>query len=165
VPLTPTCLCLLTRTGGDGQRQVLLGHKKTGLGTGKIVGLGGHVEPGESPAEAAAREVKEEAGLHVAPAALLEVAHVTFLFPVCPRWDMVVSIFTSASWSGEATDTTEIAPEWFPVTRLPLDRMWDDAKHWLPRVLAGERVRATFTYAADCETVAEAALGPLTAPA
>ena len=163
MPLTPTCLCLLTRTGGDGQRQVLLGHKKTGLGTGKIVGLGGHVEPGESPAEAAAREVKEEAGLHVAPEALVEVAHVMFLFPVCPRWDMVVSIFTSASWSGEAAATAEITPEWFPVTRLPLDRMWDDAKYWLPRILAGERVRATFTYAADCEPVAEATLGPLTA--
>jgi 8-oxo-dGTP diphosphatase len=161
VPLTATCLCLLTRTGGDGGRQVLLGHKKTGLGTGKIVGLGGHVEPSETPAEAAAREVKEEAGLHVVPAALLEAAHVTFLFPVCPRWDMVASIFTSAGWSGEAAETAEIRPEWFPVTDLPLTRMWDDAKYWLPRVLAGERVRATFTYAADCETVVEATLGPL----
>lgn len=163
VPLTSTCLCLLTRFGGDGGRQVLLGHKKTGLGTGKIVGLGGHVEECESPAEAAAREVKEEAGIHVVPGALLEMAHVTFLFPACPRWDMVVSVFTSAEWSGEAVETTEIDPEWFPVTGLPLDGMWDDARYWLPRILAGERVRATFTYADDCETVGEAVLGPLTA--
>ena len=161
--MTATCLCLLTRTSGGGERQVLLGHKKTGLGTGKIVGLGGHVEPTETPAEAAAREVEEEAGLHVAPAALLEAAHVTFLFPVCHRWDMVASIFTSAGWSGEAAETAEIRPEWFPVADLPLMRMWDDAKYWLPRVLAGERVRATFTYAADCETVAKATLGPLAA--
>jgi 8-oxo-dGTP diphosphatase len=156
--MTSTCLCLLTRDSG---RQVLLGHKKTGLGTGKIVALGGHVEECESPAEAAAREVKEEAGIHVTAAALLEVAHVTFLFPVCPRWDMVVSIFTSADWAGEAAETAEIRPEWFGVTDLPLDRMWDDAKYWLPRVLAGERVRATFSYADDCETVARATLDPL----
>jgi 8-oxo-dGTP diphosphatase len=161
VPLTSTCLCLLTRAGGDGERRILLGHKKTGLGTGKIVGLGGHVEECESPAEAAAREVKEEAGIHVTPAALLEVAHVTFLFPVRPQWDMVVWIFTSAEWSGEAVETPEIRPEWYPVTALPLDGMWDDAKYWLPRVLAGERVRAVFTYADDCETVAEATLAPL----
>ncbi|HLH85049.1 MAG TPA: 8-oxo-dGTP diphosphatase [Trebonia sp.] len=160
VPLTATCLCLLTRAGGDGGRQVLLGHKKTGLGTGKIVGLGGHVEACESPAEAAAREVKEEAGIHIAPAALLQVAHVTFLFPVRPQWDMVVSVFTSAEWSGEAAETPEIRPQWFPVTDLPLDRMWDDARYWLPRVLAGERVRAVFVYAGDCETVAEAILEP-----
>ncbi len=161
MPLTATCLCLLTRIGGDGQRQVLLGHKKTGFGTGKIVGLGGHVEPGESPADAAAREVKEEAGIDVPPAALHEAAYVTFLFPVCPRWDMTVSIFTGADWTGEAAETAEITPEWFPVTGLPLDRMWDDARYWLPRILAGERVRATFTYADDCETVAEATLAPL----
>jgi 8-oxo-dGTP diphosphatase len=163
MPLIPTCLCLLTRTGSGGERQVLLGHKKTGLGTGKIVGLGGHVEQCESPAEAAAREVKEEARIDVTPAALFDVAHVTFLFPVCPRWDMVVSIFTSTDWSGEAAETAEIRPEWFPVADLPLDRMWDDAKYWLPRILAGERVRATFTYADDCETVVEATLAPLTA--
>ncbi len=158
MPLTSTCLCLLTRADGDGGRHVLLGHKKTGLGTGKIVGLGGHVEDCESAAEAAAREVKEESGIHVTPRALLEVAFVTVLFPFCPRWDMTVSIFTSADWSGAAAETREIRPEWFPVTRLPLDRMWDDARYWLPRVLVGERVRATFSYAEDCETVATAAV-------
>ena len=45
-------------------------------------------------------------------------------------------------------------PQWFPVAALPLRRMWDDASRWLPRVLAGERLRATFTYADDNETVA-----------
>ena len=54
-------------------------------------------------------------------------------------------------------------PDGSPVTRLPLDRMWDDAKHWLPRILAGERVRASFTYAQDCETVVHADLSPLPA--
>jgi len=161
VPLTSTCLCLLTRVGEDGQQQVLLGRKKTGLGAGKIVGLGGHVEPGESPVQAAAREVKEESGIHVAPEALAEVAHVTFWFPLRRHWNMDAWIYTSADWSGEATETEEIMPRWFPVTGLPLDRMWDDARYWLPRVLGGERIRAVFTYADDCETVVEASLVPL----
>jgi 8-oxo-dGTP diphosphatase len=162
-PLTSTCLCLLTRISG-GVPQVLLGHKKTGLGTGKIVGLGGHVEPGETPAQAAAREVKEEAGIAVAPEDLREVAQLTFIFPERRAWDMTVAVFTGADWTGEATESAEIAPEWFPLTRLPHDRMWDDAKHWLPRVLAGERVRATFTYADDCDTVADFRLTPLPPP-
>jgi 8-oxo-dGTP diphosphatase len=156
VPLISTCLCLLTRTAADGERQVLLGRKKTGLGSGKTVGLGGHVEDDEAPDEAAAREVKEEAGIAVDPAALTEVADITFLFPVRPRWDMTVSVFTASDWAGEATETAEIVPAWFPVSALPLTEMWDDARLWLPRVLAGERIRATFTYAADCETVASA---------
>ena len=162
MPLTSTCLCLLTRTGADGMPEVLLGHKKTGLGTGKIVGLGGHVEPGESPAQAAAREAKEESGIRVAPRSLTLAAHVTFLFPARPSWDMTSEIFTTADWHGEAAETEEIRPQWFPVAALPFTKMWDDAPHWLPRVLAGERLRATFSYAADNETVASHATGPLT---
>ncbi len=161
MPLTSTCLCLLTGTADGGERQVLLGHKKTGLGTGKIVALGGHVEEGESPDEAAAREVKEEAGVAVDPAALAEVADITFLFPARPRWDMTVSVFATTEWDGEVTESAEITPRWFPLTALPLAGMWDDARYWLPRVLAGERLRATFTYEADCETVASARIEPI----
>lgn len=162
MPLTSTCLCLLTRTGGDGTREVLLGRKKTGFGTGKIVALGGHVEPGESAAEAAAREVKEESGIRVAPDALLAAASLTFLFPAHPAWDMGVEIYTVADWVGEPSESEEIRPEWYPVAALPFDQMWDDAPRWLPRVLSGERLRATFTYADDNQTVAAATITPLT---
>ena len=161
MPLTPTCLCLLVGAGADGTRQVLLGHKKTGLGQGKVVGLGGHVEPGESAAEAAVREVKEESGLVVPRSALVQAARLTFLFPAQPSWDMDADIFTAAQWSGEPAETDEIRPQWFPVAALPFHRMWDDAPRWLPRVLAGERLRATFSYAADNETVATEAISPL----
>lgn len=154
MPLTSTCLCLLIRTSGDGTREVLLGYKKTGLGTGKVVALGGHVEPGESPAEAAAREVKEESGIRVAAGSLTQVAHVTFLFPAHPSWDMDVEIFTAADWVGEPSESDEIRPHWFPVTALPFDHMWQDAPHWVPRVLAGEHLTATFTYGDDNEAIA-----------
>lgn len=166
MPLTSTCLCLVTRVNHDGERQVLLGHKKTGLGRGKIVGLGGHVEPDESPAAAAAREVKEESGIHVAAGDLREAAYIRFLFPVRPAWNMAVDVFTAAGYCGEVAETDEIRPEWFSRTALPLDRMWDDARQWLPRVLDGEWLRATFTYAADCETVAASTITPgITRPA
>jgi 8-oxo-dGTP diphosphatase len=161
VPLTSTCLCLLTRTAADGEREVLLGYKKTGLGTGKIVGLGGHVEPGESAVEAAAREAKEESGLCVTSDSLAAVAHLTFLFPAHPSWDMEVEIFTTADWAGKEAETEEIRPRWFPVAALPFDRMWQDAPHWLPRVLAGEHLTATFTYADDNEGIAAATITPL----
>ena len=162
MPLTSTCLCLLARTGADGTQEVLLGYKKTGFGTGKIVALGGHVEPGESAAEAAAREVTEESDIRVAPGSLAAAAHVTFVFPAHPSWDMDADIFITAEWAGEAAETEEIRPQWFPVAALPFGQMWDDAPHWLPRVLAGERLRATFSYAADNETVVGVTIGPLT---
>ena len=160
MPLTQTCLCLLTRTVG-GERQVLLGYKKRGLGAGKIVALGGHVEERETAAQAAAREVKEESGIAVAADSLRAAAQITFLFPTRPAWDMTVAVFTADTWSGEPAETDEIRPQWFPVAALPFTQMWDDAPRWLPRVLAGEQLRATFSYADDNETVAAASIGPL----
>jgi 8-oxo-dGTP diphosphatase len=70
-------------------------------------------------------------------------------------------IFTTADWVGEAAESEEISPRWFPVAALPFDRMWQDAPHWLPRVLSGERLTATFTYADDNETIATASIAAL----
>ncbi|GIG69343.1 8-oxo-dGTP diphosphatase [Phytomonospora endophytica] len=153
--VTSLCLCYLTRTSDTGP-EVLLGLKKTGFGAGKIVGLGGHVEPGESPAQATVREVEEESGIRVDPTCLRELGVVTFRFPTRPAWDAVVSVFGADRFSGRAVESDEIIPEWFPFDDLPLTKMWDDARLWLPRVLAGEYVTAEISFAADCETVAEA---------
>ena len=45
------------------KKQVLLIHKKTGLGKGKVNAPGGRIEAGEMPIEATVRECQEEVGL------------------------------------------------------------------------------------------------------
>ncbi|HET7415193.1 MAG TPA: NUDIX domain-containing protein, partial [Arthrobacter sp.] len=87
-------LCFLLRTGAAGQAQVLMGRKKTGFGTGKMVGLGGHIEPGESAREAACREVAEESSVVVRQQDLNDVGVVEFVFPARPEWDMSTRVFT-----------------------------------------------------------------------
>lgn len=153
--LTSLCLCYLTRESATGP-EVLLGMKKTGFGTGKIVGLGGHVEPGETPVQAAVREIAEESSIRVDPSKLRELGVVTFRFPARPTWDAVVSVFGADEFSGEPVESDEVVPEWFSFDALPLTKMWDDARLWLPKVLAGEYVTAEISFAEDCETVAEA---------
>ncbi len=37
-------------------------------------------------------------------------------------------------------------PQWYAVSQLPFDAMWADDKHWLPRVLAGEKIVADFAF-------------------
>jgi 8-oxo-dGTP diphosphatase len=151
--MTRTCLCLIRRTSASGP-EVLLGLKKTGFGQGRWVGLGGHIEDGEKPAEAAAREVEEESSLVVSSDVLEHMASIEFRFPARPAWDQTADVFMTSCYQGEAAESDEIAPQWYPQDALPLDGMWDDARYWLPRVLAGQHVAVTITFADDCATVA-----------
>ena len=127
--------------------EVLLIHKKTGLGAGKINGPGGELEPGESPLDAARREVLEE--LHLTVGALEEMGELHFDFVDGLRLHCVV--FHGTEFEGIPTETREARPEWFPIARLPLDRMWADDRHWLPQMLRGEKFRAWFRF--DGETM------------
>jgi len=151
--LPQVCVCYLTRRSPDGARQVLLGRKKKGLGLGNIVGLGGKLEPGESALDAAVREVEEESGLVVTASALVPLGVLTYLFPHREAWSQESSVFVCDDWTGTPRESDELNPEWFDVASLPVDQMWDDARHWLPGVLAGTPVRATFTFGEDLETV------------
>lgn len=132
---------------------MLLGFKKQGFGQGKIVEMGGKLEKGETPEEAARRELGEECGLF--PASVTPAGEVMFQFSARPDWDMHVSIFTTREWRGQEAETDEIRPEWFAVGELPYPRMWADAPHWLPQVLRGESVALHFLFAQDGETIAE----------
>jgi len=126
-------------------RQILLGLKKRGLGAGRFSGVGGKIEPGETPREAAIRECEEEIG--VTPLELAEVGDLRFLMDADREpWLIVAHAFTCREWQGRPGETTEFAPRWFPVGEVPYDTMWADDRVWLPRVLAGEYVRARFSF-------------------
>lgn len=151
--LPQVCVCYLTRSSPDGTQQVLLGRKKKGLGLGNIVGLGGKLEPGESAIEAAVREIEEESGLSVAAGDLRAYGVLTYLFPFRPAWSQVSNVFVCSEWTGTPRESDELNPVWFDIDTLPVDDMWDDARHWLPDVLNGIPAHATFTFGADLKTV------------
>ncbi|MHA7173627.1 8-oxo-dGTP diphosphatase [Arthrobacter monumenti] len=159
----PIALCFLLRTSAGGQRQVLMGRKKTGFGTGKMVGLGGHVEAGESVQDAACREVAEESSVLVRPGDLNDVGSVEFVFPARPDWNMSTRIFTADQFEGEPVETDEIVPGWFDLDALPVSDMWQDAEHWLPPMLTGRRLAVRVTLNPDNESVADAYLEELAA--
>lgn len=139
-------LIYVFRGGRDLPREVLLGEKLRGFGRGKIMGPGGHAEPGESDAEAAVRELAEETGAVTSVAAVDQVATLNFHFPADPGSDATVSVFLVSAWSGTVRASDELAPRWYPIAEIPLERMWDDDRYWLPQVLSGVRLTADFTY-------------------
>jgi len=141
---------------GNPVSQVLLGYKKVGFAQGKLNGFGGKVEAGETIEQATVRELEEEAGVRVAEHDLSEMAHLTFFFPARPEWDQVVHVFLARRWESEPVESNEMRPAWYRASEIPFTDMWQDDSHWLPCVLAGQRVRAWFTFKDDNETVAEA---------
>lgn len=159
-------LCFVFRPHPDsGARQVLLGLKKSGFGAGNVVAPGGKVEPGESDSVAASRELCEETGLEISAEAMTRLGTIDFVFPARPDSDMRSAVFTvPLSADGtlrEPLESEELAPEWHDVNRLPFERMWDDAAHWLPKVVTGEPFAVTLTLNADNITLASAVFSAL----
>ncbi len=150
--LPEVCVVYLLRSGADGL-EVLLGDKRTGLGRGRVVGIGGKLDPGETPREAAVREVLEEIGVGVEASDLLHAGVIDYHFPTRPEWSQRSTVFVARRWTGVPVETAEITPRWYPLAEVPYARMWDDAVRWLPGVLRGGSVDARYTFGPDLSTV------------
>jgi 8-oxo-dGTP diphosphatase len=125
--------------------QLLLIHKKRGLGHGKINGPGGRLESGETPRDAAVRETQEEVGLTADN--LTECAVLRFIFT--NGYLLEVTVFTAESYSGEMVETDEAKPFWCKQAEIPYERMWADDQLWLPHVLNNKYVNGQFFFDED----------------
>jgi 8-oxo-dGTP diphosphatase len=125
--------------------QVLLIHKKRGLGAGKINGPGGRLDDGESPLAGAIREVQEE--LEVTP---VDVEHCGALaFQFVDGLSIHVEVFRANDCVGEPQETDEAKPLWAPLDQIPFDRMWADDRHWIPLMLARKKFSGRFLFDGD----------------
>jgi 8-oxo-dGTP pyrophosphatase MutT (NUDIX family) len=125
--------------------EILLAMKKRGFGAGRWNGVGGKPEPNEGIEQTAIRECQEEVG--VIPNSLQHVASLTFvLHESSAVTKLYVEAFVSQNWEGEPVETDEMAPKWFKLGDIPYKDMWADDIFWLPEVLKGNFVTATFHF-------------------
>ncbi len=130
-------LCFIVKDG-----RVLLIRKKRGLGAGKMNGPGGKLEPGETAHDSAVREVREEIGvtpLHVEERGVLH-------FQFTDGYSLHCVVFIARDFTGELIETDEATPFWFPIESVPYHEMWEDDRHWLPEVLAGNSFNGWFVF-------------------
>jgi 8-oxo-dGTP diphosphatase len=124
---------------------ILLIRKKRGLGAGKINGPGGRLEPGESPEEAAIREVQEE--LKITPLGLRYCGENLFQFT--DGYSIHVHVFAAESYEGVPTETEEAIPIWAPINEIPYEEMWEDDRLWIPLVLQRKRFCGRYIFNGD----------------
>ncbi len=120
-------LCYL-RCGG----RTLMVHRNKKPGDahlGKWNGLGGKLEPGESPDECVLREMREESGLTILDARLRGV----LTFPAFRgREDWLVFVYTATKYEGTLGDCPEGTLEWVDDARLKDLPLWEGDRIFLP---------------------------------
>lgn len=111
--------------------QVLLGMKKRGFGAGWWNGFGGKLDEGETYEDSAKRETEEEVCIKVSDLRL--VARLLFYFN--DELEFGNLVFITENYEGEPTETEEMRPEWFDISKLPFDKMWPGDEAWIPDAL------------------------------
>lgn len=117
--------------------------KKNDYHEGKWNGLGGKLEPRESPEECAKREVFEESGLTVER--MILKGFITFpLFDGKEDW--YVFVYVIDKFSGEIIDSTEGELEWIDNDKLLELNLWDGDKIFMKWLFKEELFSAKFNY-------------------
>ncbi len=125
--------------------QVLLIHKKRGLGKGKINAPGGRIDPGETPMQAAIRECEEEVGL--TPSGLRPATELNFIFK--DGYSLKGYVFRANEYTGTMVETDEADPFWCKKSEVPYDNMWEDDRYWIPKMFDDDYVIGRFIFDDD----------------
>lgn len=125
-----TIAATLCYVRSNGKTLMMHRNKKEGdVHKGKWNGLGGKLDPGESPEECVVREIREESGLTLLDPRLRGV----LTFPAFkPGEDWLVFVYTATRFEGELGKCAEGDLEWIPDERVKELPLWEGDRIFLP---------------------------------
>ncbi len=128
--------------------------KKNDFHEGKYIGIGGRIEPGETPLECSIREIQEETSYS------LSVSDISFRGYIyfdeinreknsedLPAFNWLVFIYSAAVSEKNEFINAEGDLKWFPINEVPYDQMWDGDRIFTPKILeTKETIEGKFMY-------------------
>lgn len=127
-----TVLCYLKR---DNQYLFMLRNKeKNDLNEGKWIGIGGHLEPGESKEEALIREVKEETGFTIK-----SFSYRGEILFINNDYQEIMYVFTSDDFEGEMIDCDEGELSWIDEDKILDLNLWEGDRYFLKPLLNSDK--------------------------
>lgn len=121
--------------------------KQADIHQGKWNGLGGKLEPGESPEACAVREVREESGLEIRS---LRYGGL-LVFAGFKGEDWYVWVYTTDAFDGELIDSDEGRLQWIPDAEIRALPLWPSDLLFLDWLEAGKVFSARFAYSPQDE--------------
>lgn len=120
----------------DDQLLLLRGAPDKRIWPNRLNGLGGHIEPHETPEEGARREIREEAGLAVASLRLGAIIHVAGRQP---DPGVILMVYVAQAICRTTIASSEGTLDWYPLDDLPYGEMVQDLPRLLPLLFDAER--------------------------
>ena len=103
--------------------------KRNDMHAGKWNGLGGKLDPGETPEECVVREVREESGLELSAPVLRGV----LTFPAFSQGeDWYAFVYVADRFTGELIDSAEGVLAWVDDDKLAQLNLWEGDRIFLP---------------------------------
>lgn len=106
-------------------------------------GISGFVKKGERPNMATMRTLYEAVKLQVYPGDI-EQAGVLHLYTIgsngVKKETTAITIFLIEKFQGQPQMTSGFRPRWFDLDKIPYDKMFEDTKDWLGKILDGEKL-------------------------
>ncbi|MDK9580759.1 DNA (cytosine-5-)-methyltransferase [Sneathia sanguinegens] len=107
--------------------------KKNDINKGKWLGVGGHIEEGESPYECVVREIKEETGLEVKK--VRARGFITFIYDGNVDY---IHVFSTTEFSGELIECDEGDLKWIKREDILNLNIWESDRYLLSKIVNKE---------------------------
>ena len=127
-----TVLCYLERN--NQYLMLFRNKKKDDLNGSKWIGVGGHLEKGETKEQALIREIKEETGLDI-----ISFTYRGELLFINDDFEEIMYLYTSSDFKGELKECDEGELHWVKKDKIMDLNLWEGDRAFLPLLINSDK--------------------------